>query len=111
LDFSIASGSFEIQVHRRAAESAEGDSFVLSGERPESTKARAQNYLIFVVADPFPLPASHRQGKNCTSPRPQRLRGENLFWTRMIISIEKYFIIFVIERKNSFEIMIYEFAF
>jgi len=84
LDFSIASGSFEIQVHRRAAESAEGDSFVLSGERPESTKARAQNYLIFVVADPFPLPASHRQGKNCTSPRPQRLRGENLFWTRLV---------------------------
>jgi hypothetical protein len=38
-DFFIGLGRFQDQVHRKDAEFAKGECFVLSGERPESTKA------------------------------------------------------------------------
>ena len=38
-DFLISLGRFQNQVYRKDAEFAEVECFVLSGERPESTKA------------------------------------------------------------------------
>jgi hypothetical protein len=74
-EFSISSGCFQDQVHRKGAEFAKGEFFVLSGERPESTNPKPLDLPEFIRRRPFfPCRPLTGKGKDVSSATSAPLR-------------------------------------